>query len=363
VGHPHLAVVGGADDERVVEQPGLIEGVQQRDQSGVGRFDEIAVEVDVVALLRLITQRTETQIRPGVESPLGGRFGREILVDGRGQADLAVEPGLGFVAAVLPDTGVGEHVVRVHQRDDEEKGLATGGDGAQVLQHALLTIRRITAAVHDATIVVGIAPTELADVPVLAGVGRVPTIEAIGSDVSGRPILWVIQVRDWLAEMPFPLVGDVVPRGCENGRHVGQVAGQDALGHREAGTEAEGIGHPVLRREEPGEEAGPAGRAHAGIAERVVERDPVLAEASHAGQVPLFPAGGKMLDGALLVGQEQDHVHPPDRDAVFGSCGPSKPGFERGKSEGRGAEEIATPHVHDVPLPGRWVVRLFNNRS
>jgi hypothetical protein len=82
VRHPHLTVVGGADDERIVEQPGLVQGVQHLDQGGVGRFDEIAVEVDVVALLRLVTQRAESQIRPGVEPPLSGRFGREILVDG-----------------------------------------------------------------------------------------------------------------------------------------------------------------------------------------------------------------------------------------------------------------------------------------
>src|SRR5829696_2282078 len=68
-----------------------------------------------------------------------------------------------------------------------------------------------------------------------------------------------------------------------------------------------------------------------------------------------------MLDGALLVGQEKNDVHPLDRDAVIGGGRLGEPGFERGKGEGRGAQEIATPHVHDDPFPGRRVVSLFND--
>ena len=84
--------------------------------------------------------------------------------------------------------------MRVHQRDDQEKGLLPRRDGAQVLQHPLLAIVRVAAAAHDATVVVGVAAAELADVPVLTGVGRVPAVEAVGGDVGGLPILRVIRI-------------------------------------------------------------------------------------------------------------------------------------------------------------------------
>jgi hypothetical protein len=80
----------------------------------------------------------------------------------------------------------------------------------------------------------------------------------------------------------------------------------------------------------------------------VVEGETVLAQAGHAGQVSLFPAVGKMLDGALLVGQEENDVHP--RDAVRGSGRMGDPGFQRGNREWRGAQEIATPQVHGHPF-------------
>ena len=72
------------------------------------------------------------------------------------------------------------------------------------------------------------------------------------------------------------------------------------------------------------------------------------AEAGHAGQVSLFPTRGEMLDGALLIGQEEDDVHP--RDAFRGSRRLGEPGLERGNGEGRGAQEIATLQVHDHPF-------------
>jgi len=149
--------------------------------------------------------------------------------------------------------------------------------------------------------------------------------------------------------VPFPLIGDVVPRGREDGRHVRQVAGEDALGQGEAGAEAERVDDPVLGREIAGEEGGAAGGAHAAIAEGAVEGETVLAEAGHARQVPLLPARRKVLAGPLLVGQEENYIHPGD--ALRGGGRLREPGLEGGKGEGRGAEEIAALQVHGHGRP------------
>ncbi len=76
----------------------------------------------------------------------------------------------------------------------------------------------------------------------------------------------------------------------------------------------------------------------------------MLAQTGDAGQVPLFPARGQMLDGALLVSEEQNDVHPLDRDAVRGGGRLGEPGFERGKGKGRGAQEITASHVRERPF-------------
>jgi hypothetical protein len=65
-----------------------------------------------------------------------------------------------------------------------------------------------------------------------------------------------------------------------------------------------------------------------------------------------------MLDGALLIGQEEDDVHP--RDGFRGGGRLGEPRLERGHGEGRRAQKIATPpvHVHGDPFSGRRVIRL-----
>jgi hypothetical protein len=172
--------------------------------------------------------------------------------------------------------------MRVHQRDDQEEGLPPRCDRAQVLQHSLFAIVHIAAVVYDATVVVGVASAELADIPVLTGVGWVPAVKAIGGNVGGRPGLRVVRVCQRLAEVPFPLVGNVVSRGLEDGGHGRQVARKDMLARGESGAEAERIDHAMLRREVAGEEGGATGRAHTAIAEGAVEGESVLAQAGHA---------------------------------------------------------------------------------
>jgi hypothetical protein len=118
---------------------------------------------------------------------------------------------------------------------------------------------------------------------------------------------------------------------------------QDMLVHREAVAEAERIDDAVLRREVAGEESSATGRAHAAVAEGAVEGESVPAQLGHAGEVSLFPTRGEMLDGALLIGQEEDDVHP--RDTFRGSRRLGDPCPEHWNGEGRGAQEIATPPV------------------
>ena len=139
--HAHLAVVRGAHDQRVLEQPRLLQGVQHLDQRGVGRLDQIGVEVEVVALLLRVAQRAQTGVQPGGTAagpPVWSRGPRRRCRAG----DLTLEPGSGVVAAVLARCA-GRRARRAGSpaRRPGRRAAAARRDGAQILQHALLASR------------------------------------------------------------------------------------------------------------------------------------------------------------------------------------------------------------------------------
>lgn len=174
----------------------------------------------------------------------------------------------------------------IDQRDDQEEWLSPAGDRSQVAQHALLAVPGIAAALHDASVVVGVAAAELADSAILPRVRRVPPVEPVDGDVVRFPGLGIVRFAERLAEVPFPFVGDVVPGRRKHGRHVRQVGWQHALSGGEGCAEGEGVGHAMLCGKEAGEETGATGRAHAATTERSLERQAMFTQSRHTNRLP-----------------------------------------------------------------------------
>ena len=75
----------------------------------------------------------------------------------------------------------------------------------------------------------------------------------------------------------------------------------------------------------------------------------MLVQAGHAGKVLPLSARGEVLNGALLVGQEEVNVHPR---GAFRGAGPARTaGDECGNHEGGGAQEITALHDHPPSIP------------
>ena len=87
VGEPHLAVVGGADDQGVVEEARLLQLVEDGVQVGVGGAHQVAVEVQVVALL-LRRPELAGEVEDPQELRLHGGLGREVLDERRRQINV-----------------------------------------------------------------------------------------------------------------------------------------------------------------------------------------------------------------------------------------------------------------------------------
>ena len=307
--HPHLAVIGGADNERVVAETQLLQGVQQFHQPGIGCPDQVAIEIDIALTSGVVRQPPQSEAEPASELLLGARLGRQILIDCRREAKLSVQPVLRLVTAILPGLGVGENVVGIDQGDDEEEGLLPGCDIAQVGQCTFSAFLHRTIAGHDTAVVVGGSTAELADVAILASVGRVPAPKAIHFQVLGCPRRGVVRCGHRLAEVPLSLVGHLVTGVGEHCGHVRQVRWEHALTCGEPRPERERVRDAVLRWKEPCKERGAAGGAHAARAEGALKGKPVLAQAHAARQVLCLPALRKVLNGSLLIGEEEDHVH------------------------------------------------------
>ena len=165
---------------------------------------------------------------------------------------------------------------------------------------------RRAVIVDVAAIVVGVAAAVRVEVLIGPRVRRIPALETVLVDILRHPVRLGL-----LAQVPLALERDVVAGRAHDGGDVGQVERQFDLGiGRRRHVLFEGVLHAVLGREIAREQRGAAGRAHTGIAAGVGELDRVLLQPGHPRQVLLGPVIGEVHDLALLIGDEEDHVHP-----------------------------------------------------
>ena len=277
---------------------------------------QVRVEVDVLAPALLAHDGLEAHAPHHRRLLLAGRLVVAVqgLVPGGRHADAlvdAVRVDVAVVAAhgggraarvalVEPGLGAAHHVVRVDQADDERErpprvrvGRAQEGGGL----------------LGGEVVVVGCAAAEHGRRLVAAGVGREPALEAEVREVAAA--LHGERAARVLAHVPLAAVLHVVPGRAEQGGQVLARRLQRVLRDlRLVLPELQHLGDAVLRRVDAGEDAGAAGRAHAGRAERPVEGEAVAREALAVAQVlarpPLRPVHGV----PLLVGDEDDEIGP-----------------------------------------------------
>ena len=108
-----FSVVSGPNHHRLLGQTQRVKGVHHINQVTVDQLHQIPVEVDVVQLLLLRFEHPEPS-GDFQEILLCGRLRRHVLVDGRGQADVAFQPGV-VIAAGNVGVRVEKDVVRVDQ--------------------------------------------------------------------------------------------------------------------------------------------------------------------------------------------------------------------------------------------------------
>jgi hypothetical protein len=154
VGEAHLTVVGGADHQRVVIEPGFFQLVEDVDHVVVGGAHQVAVEVQVVTFL-LRGFEFAREIEDPQEFFLDRGLGRKVFGDRLRQADVPFQPGLVVFVFFEARARVEEDVVRVDQRDHHEEGLLLGRGRAQVLQRALCG--SAADRFHEAAVVVDLA--------------------------------------------------------------------------------------------------------------------------------------------------------------------------------------------------------------
>jgi hypothetical protein len=232
--------------------------------------------------------------------------------------------------------------VRVDQRDHHEERLLLRGRGAQVLQRAFAAAGGIADRLDVAAVVIRLPAAGLVEVAVGAAVRRVPAGEAVLRQILGR---------GRLAAVPLALVDAVVAGGIHHRGEVRQVHRQLDLGVALGGRHLllERVLDAVLRRHPAGHQRGAGGRAHARVGERVLEAHAVALEAHETGQVALRPAGREVLDRALLVGQEHEHVHPGGRRSRL--CGErARAEQHRRKRRRPGLEQLLAGQSHAAIL-------------
>ena len=197
--------------------------------------------------------------------------------------------------------------MRVDQRDDHEERLLLGGDRAEVLEDALVARLGRALGVHEAAVVVGDPSPLLGDVLVGARVLGIPAGEAVLVDVLGD----VGRAVGRLDAVELALVDGRVAGGGDHGRRVLEAGRElDLIGYCGAGhVGLERVLDAVLGGEVAGHQRRASRRAHAGVRERVLEGRCRASAAGQAGHVALRPTGREVLDRALLVGHEDEHVH------------------------------------------------------
>ena len=319
MGEPHLAVVGRTDDHGVVKQalaklrfivgPLLcsLERSDHVDEVLVGPLDQIAVEVEVVELLLARIDRPQRH-RELLKEGLRVGFRRQILIVGDRYPHVAFEPHVA-VASLREVIRIGQHVVRIDERDDQEELLIFCRIGSDELQDAFVAVRVVIGLrTHVARIVLCLTTTHLGDALVGACVVGVPPLPAVGLQVGRRPMTngWVV-----LTDVPLALVDHLIAGRRHDGGDVGEVRRERNLRRVVLDWHAlfERGCDVVLGRKESGHQCGAGGRAHARVREGIVERDAVLLERRKARQVLLGPTDREVLHCTFLVGDEHDDVH------------------------------------------------------
>ncbi len=357
---PHLAVVGGGDQERVVEHAPGLERVEDLDQVGVRGLHQVAVEVQVVALLPLRPDRAG-EVEDATELPLHPGLRREILVGGRRRLDLPREPRL-VITRVVVGRRVHEDVVRIDQRDDEEEGLLVRGGRAQVIERPLGTRHRGPLGVHEAAVVVGDPAGLLGDVLVGAGIRWVPALEPVLVDVGGHPGVAVGR----LDAVKLALVDGRVAGGARDRRRVREVGRElDLRVLPRRHVRLERVLDAVLGGEVAAEQRRARRRAHAGVREGTVEGQAVALQLGEPRHVAPRPPRREVLNRPLLIGDEEDHVHARRLGRGLTPAGPlRRPGAraadqEAGRRRGGALEQVAAGDAALRPFVGaHWLSPL-----
>ena len=158
--------------------------------------------------------------------------------------NIARQPGI-VVAGLEVVVGIEEDVVRIDERDDQEKRLLPGGDRGEVRNSPLPPGLPLTVVVHEPAIVVGVAAAGLVGVLIGAGILRVPAGKAVFSDIALNPVF-----PGRLGAVPLSFVNRVEPRGRHHSGDVGKTQRQFKLGILLGGhIFFERILDPVLGRE------------------------------------------------------------------------------------------------------------------
>jgi hypothetical protein len=162
-----------------------------------------------------------------------------------------------------------------------------------------------------------------------------------------------------LAAVPLPLVGHPIAGCGHHPRDVRQTGRElDLRVRRRLHVLLERVLDPMLGRDVAGHQRRARRGAHAGVRESVGELQPVSAKEGQPGQVPFGPARREMLDGAVLIGDEHDHVLAPEVGARrLGGLRERAARQQHGGRHRRGLQQLTPRHTlgpwalaHPCPL-------------
>ena len=250
-----VAMVGGAHDDRVVAEPGVVERLEDAFDRAVDELVQVVVEAPVREIRRLVPQDP----RPGLlELLLAARPSRERVRLRRRLGDL----GHGVVGRseledLLPAEVVERDVVRVDERRNCEPRTVASRRGE--LPEELDDLFREDAVAHRAAVgsrgTVGLAPDPTGEPERVEPVGLPVRLDGFRDEVARivrRHESFVgagdeeVRVRD----VPLPSVVGLVPAGPEpvaHGRHRAGVEPQHC-GVGRALRGSVGLAHSVQRR-------------------------------------------------------------------------------------------------------------------
>ncbi len=239
--HRHLAVVRGADDHGArAERPGIRRVAERGEQPpdlAVHHPVQVRVEVHVTLLLRAAAQRAQVRRLPQLHQRLHRRLVAQVLVHRGRQRHVDVVELSGAVPAGLIRRRVAEHVVRVHQGEDQAERLGQLGPRQPALDLPCVVLVPALAART------GIASAERRGLRVPACVRRLPLREAPVALDPRRVGAGPVVAADRLGQVPLALEGHVVAalaqQRAERGRAGAELRLAAALRPEPQGSPAE----------------------------------------------------------------------------------------------------------------------------